>query len=396
MHLLDRDKALAIAPIWRLGFRPFFLAGAAFAVIAIVLWGAWLHGLLPSWQPAGGMLAWHRHEMPFGFAAAIIAGFLLSAVQTWTGTPGLSGCPLMLLAGLWLVARLAWAGSLPPPAVAALQLPFLPVLAIVLGRQIWRARQKNNYPIVGVLLLLSLCQGQVLAGLALGNDELQRRGALAALWLIAALLGVIGGRVIPFFTQRGLSRPQPFAAHPKLDRLGLACALLIATSIAAGPGLTAHAWLAPLFLGFAALHALRLWRWRDRCLCNVPLLWSLHLAYAWLPVAALGMAAWHLGLPLASSLASHALAVGAMSGLILAMIARVSLGHTGRSLQPPKAMAWGFALLNLGVAARALLVLWLPLGGLVLAALCWSLAFLIFAGHYGPMLWRARLDGQPG
>ncbi|WP_447593955.1 NnrS family protein [Aquipseudomonas campi] len=395
MHLLDRDKALAIAPIWRLGFRPFFLAGAAFAVIAIVLWGAWLQGLLPTWQPAGGMLAWHRHEMPFGFAAAIIAGFLLSAVQTWTGTPGLSGRPLLLLAGLWLVARLAWAGSLPPLAVAALQLPFLPVLAIVLGRQIWRARQKNNYPIVGVLLLLSLCQGHVLAGLALGNDEWQRRGALAALWLIAALLGVIGGRVIPFFTQRGLSRPQPFAAHPKLDRLGLACALLIATSIAAGPGLTAHAWLAPLFLVFAALHALRLWRWRDRRLCNVPLLWSLHLAYAWLPVAALGMAAWHLGLPLASSLASHALAVGAMSGLILAMIARVSLGHTGRPLHPPPTIAWAFAALQLATLARVVVAAFSP-WGLWLAVGLWALAFFLFLVSYAPILCRARADGQPG
>src|SRR5690606_19731887 len=124
---------------------------------------------------------------------------------------------------------------------------------------------------------------------------------------------------------------------------------------AAGPGLTPQAWLAPLFLLFAALHVLRLWRWRARRIGNVPLLWSLHLAYAWLPVAALGMAAWHLGLPVASSLASHALAVGAMSGLILAMVARVSLGHTGRPLHPPRTMPWAFAALQLAAVARVIL-----------------------------------------
>ncbi|ERI50691.1 hypothetical protein N878_25205, partial [Pseudomonas sp. EGD-AK9] len=142
----------------------------------------------------------------------------------------------------------------------------------------------------------------------------------------------------------------------------------------------------------AALHGLRLWHWHLPGIWRVPLLWSLHLAYAWLLVATLGMAAWHLGWLAQPSPASHALAVGALGGLVLAMMARVSLGHTGRPLQPPKAMAWAFTVLNLGALIRV------AAGGswLWLAALCWGLAFALFVVHYAPLLCRARVDGHPG
>ncbi|WP_208531342.1 NnrS family protein, partial [Pseudomonas aeruginosa] len=126
MQVLDRSRLMAIPPIWRLGFRPFFLGGALFAVLAIALWLSALAGLWSGWQPVGGWLAWHRHEMLFGFGVAIIAGFLLTAVQTWTGVPGLQGKPLALLAGLWLAARLAWLFDAPLALLLVLQLSFLP------------------------------------------------------------------------------------------------------------------------------------------------------------------------------------------------------------------------------------------------------------------------------
>ncbi|MDH0099650.1 NnrS family protein [Pseudomonas sp. GD04158] len=392
MQLLDRNRALAIAPLWRLGFRPFFLAGALLALLAVALWAAVLQGVLASPTVPGGLLAWHRHEMPFGFALAIIAGFLLTAVQTWTGRPGLSGRPLMALLTLWLAARLAWFSPVPLSVLIALQLAFVALLIAQMARQLIAARQRNNYPILLVLSLLGLCQGLTLAGLAQGDEALQRRGALAALWLIAVLLSLIGGRVIPFFTQRGLGRVEAFTAHPWLDRLLLACGLLVAALFATGHNLLAQPWLALPFAVLAVLHGLRLWRWHLPGIWRVPLLWSLHLAYAWLLLATLGMAAWHLGWLAQPSLASHALAVGAMGGLILAMMARVSLGHTGRPLQPPKAMAWAFALLNLGALIRV------AAGGawLWLAAACWGLAFALFVVHYAPILCRARVDGHPG
>lgn len=391
MQLLDRKQALSIPPVWRLGFRPFFLAGALFALLAVALWAAVLHGA-PGLAVPGGMLAWHRHEMPFGFGLAIIAGFLLTAVQNWTGRPGLSGWPLISLFSVWLAARLAWFVPVPLAVLIALQLAFIGLFIAQMARQLIAARQRNNYPILLVLSLLALCQSLTLAGLAMGDDSVQRRGALAALWLIAVMLSLIGGRVIPFFTQRGLGRVEAFAAHPWLDHLLLACGVLVAALFASGHNLQATPWLAAPFILLSGLHGRRLRRWHLRGIWGVPLLWSLHLGYAWLLVASLGMAAWHLGWLTQPSLASHALAVGAMGGLILAMMARVSLGHTGRALQPPKAMAWAFGLLNLGALIRVAA----GSGWLWLAAVCWGVAFVLFAWYYAPMLCQARVDGHPG
>lgn len=396
MLLVDRKALLTIPPLWRLGFRPFFLGGALFALVGIAAWAAVLLGILPTWQPLGGWLAWHRHEMLFGFASAIIAGFLLTAVQTWTGRPGVSGRPLLVLAAVWLAARLGWFGGAPLWLVAPLELAFLPALAFFVGRSLWQVRQVRNYPVILVLTLLTLMDALVMLGLWAGNESWQRSGVLAALWLVAALMGLIGGRVIPFFTQRGLGHTAQVPAWPWLDNVLLAGTLLVAVLTASGFGLEPSPLMGVLFAVLALGHLIRLWRWRDRGIWGVPLLWSLHLAYFWMMVAPAGMAAWNFGVPLAISLPIHALTVGGVGGLILAMIARVSLGHTGRPLQPPKAMAWAFALLNLGVLARVLLVVWLPLEGLTLAAACWIVAFLLFAWHYAPMYWQPRVDGQPG
>lgn len=396
MQVTDRTREMAIRPLWRLGFRPFFLGGTAFAALAVALWVLALHGMLPRWQPAGGVLAWHRHEMPFGFGVAIVAGFLLTAVQNWTGHRGLHGRPLAALFALWLAARLAWALGAPTALVVGLSLPFLPLLAGVLGWQLWRVRQRGNYPMVLVLALLAAADGLSLLGLWRGDDGLQRQAVLAALWLIGALMAVIGGRVIPFFTQRGLGRPEQVRLPAWLDIAVLVLSLGAALLFASGLALQPRAWLALPFGALAALHGWRLWRWHDRRLWAVPLLWSLHLAYAWLAVAALGMALWALGLSTSSSLASHGLAVGGMGGLVLGMVARVSLGHSGRPLVPPTAMAWAFAGLQLSALARVALVPLAPAAGLWLAGAAWVMAFALFVRHYAPILLTARADGQPG
>jgi uncharacterized protein involved in response to NO len=328
--------------------------------------------------------------------AAIIAGFLLTAAQNWTGRPGVSGPPLAALAGLWLAARLAWLLGAPLWLLIPLEIAFLPAVAVVLGRMLLAVRQVRNYPIVGVLTLLTLADLLVLTGLAQSNDAWQRQGVIAALWLVAVMMGLIGGRVIPFFTQRGLGRTAQVPSLPWLEWGAQAGLVLVAVLTALGPPLAPQAWLGALFAAVAALHAVRLLRWHDAGLWRVPLLWSLHLAYAWLVVALAGQALWHFGLLASSSLALHALGVGGMGGLILAMVARVSLGHTGRPLQPPQAMAWAFALLNLGATARVLLPPFFPLGGLHLAGAAWVAAFGLFVWHYGPMLCRPRVDGQPG
>ena len=202
MQVLDRRKALSIPPVWRLAFRPFFLAGSIFAMLAIPLWIAAWTGLWSGLQPTGGWLAWHRHEMLFGFAMAIVAGFLLTAGQTWTGQPGVSGKRLMLLAGIWLAARLSWLFGLPLVLLAPLNLLFLLGVLGLMARMLWVVRQTRNYPIVVVLTLMTGAEVLVLFGIAQGHDSLQRQGVLAALWLVAALMALIGGRVIPFFIGR--------------------------------------------------------------------------------------------------------------------------------------------------------------------------------------------------
>jgi uncharacterized protein involved in response to NO len=168
MLIIDKRKAMAVAPILRLGFRPFFLLGAVLAALAIPVWIAALQGwALPA--PVGGWLAWHRHELVFGFAGAIIAGFLLTAVQTWTGRPSLSGRPLALLVGLWLLGRLSW--WLPSAwPLLLFNLAFLLAVAGVMARLLWAVRQRRNYPIVLVLALLAAVDLLNLLGVLLQHD----------------------------------------------------------------------------------------------------------------------------------------------------------------------------------------------------------------------------------
>lgn len=391
MHVLDRRKAMSITPLFRLAFRPFFFGACLLAALAIPLWLLALGGMTGSWQPAGGWLAWHRHELLFGFGLAIIAGFLLTAVQTWTGRPGLSGAPLGALAALWLAARVGWLLDVPRPLLAVLELSFPLAVAGVMGWTLWTVRQKRNYPIVLVLVLLAVADG-----LSLYDQALQRQAVLTGLWLVAAMMGLIGGRVIPFFTQRGLGRVAAVKPWPWLDHLLLGGSVLVGLLYAGGVALWPQAGIGVLFAVLGMGHLLRLVRWHDRGLWRVPLLWSLHLAYAWLALACLGMALWHFGAPLNPSLAVHALTIGAMAGLILAMIARVSLGHTGRPLQPPPGITLAFALLNLACVCRVLLVLLWPVAALGLAALCWCIGLGLYLWRYGPMLWHARVDGHPG
>lgn len=279
-----------------------------------------------------------------------------------------------------------------------LQLSFLPLLAWAIGRSLWRVRQKRNYPVVGLLLLLTLADALVLLGLFEGNDDWQRRASIAALWLIAGMMNLIGGRVIPFFTQRGLGRQQQVPAIAWLDNGILLGCVLVALLTAAGVTTQPTPWLAGLFAALGGAQLWRLWRWRDRGIWQVPLLWSLHLAYFWIAVAPLGMALWSLGLglALAPSQALHALAVGGMGGLILAMLARVTRPYRSRAATAGSD-ALGFRsaqsrLRGAGVPAQPVAgeLGAAPAGGL------WALAFLLFAWFYAPMLCRPRVDGHPG
>lgn len=396
MNVIDRRQALAITPFFRLGFRPFFLLGSVLAMLAIPLWIMGLNGWFADWQPTGGWLAWHRHELLFGFAAAIIAGFLLTAVQTWTGFPGLSGKPLIVLTALWIAARVAWLVGAPVWCVVLLDGLFLPLVAAQMARSVWPVRQVRNYPLVVILVLLAIANGVTLYGIATGNDQLQRQATIGGVWFVAALMSMIGGRVIPFFTQRGLLRKDGVTPWPKLDWAILVGTALLSVTLMFGWAMQTNSLIGIAFACLGVAHLIRIVRWYDAGIWHVPLLWSLHIANAWIGVACIAMALWHFSVLANMSLAVHALTVGAMGGLILGMIARVTLGHTGRQLEPPKYMTWAFVLFNLGALSRVVLVDWAYMPGLWLAAMCWALSFAAYVWGYGPMLWRARVDGHPG
>ena len=384
-------------PLLRLGFRPFFLGAAVFAVLAVALWAAAYLGLVPNFAPRGGWLAWHMHEMPFGFVTAVIAGFLLTAVQAWTGSPGLRGRPLAALFALWLATRVGWLWpGLPWPVLVVLELAFLPAVAVRLGWQLVRVRQWRNYPLVALLLLLTLVDALTLRALAAGDFELLRRAVWAALWLIGTVIAVVGGRVIPFFTERGLHLPAPIAPRRWLEALAHGSLPLLAVLALLGVGLTPDRRLAPLLLLLGVGHALRLARWFRRGVLRVPLLWSLHLAYAWLVVALLAFAAWHLGLPVPGSAPLHVFTIGTVGGLILAMMARVILGHTGRPLQASAVMPLAFGAIALAAAVRAGPAAVAPRLAVALAATLWCLGFGLFLWRYAPMLIRPRVDGGAG
>lgn len=396
MQLLDRSKALKITPFLRLGFRPFFFLGALLAAVAVPLWLLALNGYFVDWQPTGNWLAWHRHELLFGFVGAIIAGFLLTAVQTWTGVPGLSGNLLLGLTLIWVAARLAWFVNVPEPVFLILNGLFFPLVALQMARSVWPVRQVRNYPLVLVLLVLSALNAVVLFGVVNADEALQRQAVLGGVWAVGAIMCIIGGRVIPFFTQRGLLRPHGVQAWPWLEHALLYGTLLIVLCYAGGWALQRQAAIGALFLLLAVGHLIRLARWYDQGIWRVPLLWSLHVATVWFVIAFFSMALWNFGWLANVSLAVHALTVGAMAGLILAMIARVTLGHTGRMLAPPKAMVWGFVLFNIAAVSRVFLVELNYQAGLGIAVLCWSISFAIYLYCYGPMLWKARVDGAPG
>jgi uncharacterized protein involved in response to NO len=386
---------LGAHPLWRLGFRPFYLAAAVFAALAIPLWMAqyfgWLDGMSVPALHLG--LGWHMHEMVFGMAAAVVVGFLFTAASAWTGLPTPAGRHLAALVLLWSAGRVAM--LLAPPLVAALvDWLFVPLAAWPLFRVLQRAGNRRNYFLVVLLGLIATANGLYHA-IALGYLALSPIAPVQAAILVIVLMeSAIGTRVIPMFTRNGAPGTVPLV-QPRLDRAALA------TLAAAGLAWVAPApaWLfAPLALAAAALVLLRVWRWQGHRTMGVPLLWILHFSYAWvaLGMVLLALASFNL---LSASAGFHALTVGSMAGLILGMITRTALGHTGRPLKAGRSERVIFVLIELAALARVASALgWDDARGTVLlaSAACWTVAFVQYVLTYLPYLAAARVDGKAG
>lgn len=399
----DNRIALAISPILRLAFRPFFLAGALFSIAAIGWW-VWYWAAPSNWQPYGGPIWWHAHEMVFGFACLIIVGFLLTAVKNWTGTTGLRGWPLLSLFGLWLLGRLALALSFLTDASSFfggfvfLDLLFLPAAAIAMFYPVFIVRQWRNMFFAPVLLVFAGLNG-VSHWAVLNNDpELAIRILHSAILLVCLIIAIMGGRVIPMFTANGTGTTK-VESIKWLDQVSLVSLILIVASSIYGLHNLPDSWISPLFAVAAITNSVRFYRWGFWRCANVPLLWSLHIAYAFLPIGLFVALFYFNGFGVSYSTTLHFLSVGAIGGMILAMISRVSLGHVGLPLSPPKIMSIAFLSI---IAAAVLRVLvptflpWLTQWGVVFAGGFWVLAYGLFCLCYGPMLWSTRVDGRPG
>lgn len=378
--------------LFRLGFRPFYLLAALFAALSVPVWIAQFAGAMPPPAAYPAML-WHAHEMSFGFTLAVIVGFLLTAARVWTGLPTPTGWHLAGLAALWVVARVFnYFG--PSPAAMVADAAFLVLPMIALGLVLVKARSYRNLFVL--VVLTAFLVANTLFHLAVAG----RVGfaPIAAVhffvFTVVMLIGVIGGRVIPSFTLSALPGTRQFRRR-WLDASALAvtAAALLLVLLGAPVGPTVAACGAAALLQAARLAGWNPWQARRR-----PLLWILHLSYAWIPAGLLLLACGVAGrLPMSAGI--HALTLGAIGGLIIGMITRTALGHTARPLEAGRVEVAAYLLVHAAVVTRLAPILAPDLAYLpwtIAAASAWSLAFALYFAKYAPMLAAPRLDGRDG
>jgi uncharacterized protein involved in response to NO len=381
--------------VFEYGFRPFFLLAGCHAALSVPLWIALLHGRSPL-QTALPAFAWHAHEMLYGFVTAAIAGFLLTAVPSWTGRRGFAGAPLAALVLLWLAGRLLMTLplGLAPTWTALIDLAFLPALALTILPALIRSGSKRNFVFIALLALLFA------SNLQFHLDAVADSGTLRlGLNTMLVMVTMLGSRMIPAFTSAGLKQRGleiRIGRNQLLDR----AAILAVVGVLVVDLADADGWLAAtLAASTALLLTLQLSRWHGPRTRTIPLLWVLHLAYAWLAVCLALKAATLAGLPIPGSAWLHALTVGAMATMILGVMSRAALGHTGRELIAPGGIAVAYLLLTAAALTRVFGPILYPpavLDWYGLSALLWCLCFTLFVIVYAPILCRPRVDGRPG
>jgi uncharacterized protein involved in response to NO len=364
--------------LFALGFRPLYLLAGLYAALSVPVWALQFAGVLPGADPL-----WHAHEMLFGYAFAVIAGFLLTAVRVWAGRPTPTGFALAVIAALWVLARVLALHSLPIAAWA--DLAFALSVAIGIGRPLVASGNRRNWFFIALVLVLGLA--------SIAFTRYSRIGLFVGLDVVLFIMAVMGGRVIPAFTNNAI--PGAGARrHPVVESAALgSLVLLIAADL-----LELFLPAAILCLIAAGLHAVRLALWSPWATRTRPILWILHVSYAWIVVHLVlrGLTGFDL---VASGLATHALTVGAIGGLTLGMMTRTSRGHTARPLKVGAAEVSAYALVQVAALVRVFLPLVFPdayVGLIVASGALWFAAFALFTLVYLPILTRPRLDGQPG
>ena len=378
-------------PVFSIGFRPFYLLASGFAAISVWIWrfvpGEWSSYLVG--------FSWHAHEMVFGFAVAVLSGFLLTAVRTWTGLDTPVGLRLALLAGLWLAGRVLIVTG-PVFAAVVIDCLFLPCLALIIAVPVVRSRNWQNIPVVMVPVLL---------GAANIAFHLNWNGivflfpvnwaAMLGLDVFALLVALMAGRVIPAFASNAISETNPKRNY-FVETISFGTLVILAIADMSSWKLTST----DTVLGIVTLigsiaHCIRIWLWDPISTVRQPLLWILPLSYTWLPVFLLLRSLELFGFPIPEAQAFHALGVGAMGGLMLGMMARSALGHTGRPLVAGLPEITAFLM----IFAAAVLRVFGPLAGIEaqsfavdMSAILWTIAFTVFLVAYWPVLTRPRVD----
>jgi len=381
--------------LFALGFRPFFLLSGLFAIVSIALWLPTLVGWLPL-NSYYGQIGWHSHEMIFGYTAAVVAGFLLTAVRNWTDMTTPKGWTLAALTLVWCLARILpfFSSVLPAASIALVDLSFLPALALGIGVPLARHGERRNLlflPLIALFWVANLLIHLSLLGFV---PDLAHQAVLLGLNLIVLLIVIMGGRVIPFFTERAL---QGVSIKRWRAIEWLACVSAIAFA------LVEFFFIDPRIVGVVAAVAavangVRLGGWYTQRFWRVPLLWVLHLGYGWIVVGFVLKGGAALGV-VSPQFTLHAFSVGAVGVLTLGMMARVSLGHTARPLKVGAKMTVAFGAVNLAALARGLLPILYPQWFtplVILSGMLWLAAFAIFLFIYAPILAQPRLDGRSG
>ena len=377
--------------LFDLGFRPFYWLASVFAALSIPLWALQFSGKLGHPYLAGPL--WHAHEMVFGFTLAVIVGFLFTAGRNWSNQPTPTGRTLAALAGVWVAGRVL---VLTPygAAAAAVNVAFPLLAAIALAIPFLKAGNRRNYFFIGLLVVLSAASGLVHLSQLAALDLPAFPAMVVALDVVLFILAVMGGRVIPMFTNNGV--PAAGATRrPSVEKAALG--LVLATLAADATGVKGSA-LVVLTSAAAIAHAWRwvLWQpWKTR---GVPLVWVLHLAYAWIPIHLALRALAELGVVSASA-ATHALTVGAVGGLVIGMITRTARGHTARPLRADRFDTACYVLVLLAALVRVGVPLMAPaqtVPAVLGSAALWSAGFGLYAVRYWSVLSRPRLDGRPG
>lgn len=394
-----REGLFRSAAFFSYGFRPFFFGAGAYAALAMAAWLAWI-----AIHAAGGMprymtiaeptYLWHAHEMVFGFAAAAIAGFLLTAVPNWTGTLPKQGGPLAALFGLWVAGRLAmWLTGLLPTWLTSLSdAAFLPTIAVVIARQLSVKPARHNVMLLSVVFVLAAANIwfhlERLAITKTGMSESLRFGV----HLLTLMVAVIGGRIVPSFTRNVLARRRPQAALPALRPRLDAAAIALTALTAAFVVLPVPDWIrGAVALTAGIANGLRLAGWRGQDTLHEPILWVLHVAFLWLVVGLTGEGLAILTGVLGESAAMHALSTGAIGSMILAVMTRVALGHSGRPILASRAVVVAYALVSLAALLRVLGATVWPRHyneAMLLAGLAWTAAFATFSVVYAPILFK--------